>query len=259
MNGKTINGHTFKEIGDLLKAPFNESEIRQRDDTGSFYFPTESFKNRFDAVVGVMNYDYEIKSVSRIESVGSGKKCIIEVCVAITIKSDDGEPVKRCEGIGAAQMIIVSSTGTEKNPNGDVVKAEQNAFKHLCQNVFGMANEQLSDMNDFGKKKGNNVYSSKKNNDYESDISDGEIPKGVIKEKLKITSPFVQRGGNVYGKAASNHSNDCDIVIFQKDLGSITNKMPLQTFIETYSVGTELPLCGTYGKYNGRLQFKYKP
>lgn len=251
----TINGHSPWEIGELMKAPFDPSKIEQRTDNGSYYFSTEAFKERFDEVIGVMNYDYEIKSVTHVESMGTGKKSIVEVQLVITIKDDDGVPVKRCEGVGATPMIIVSATGAERNPNADVVKAEQNAFKHLCQNLFGMANDQLSELNDFGKSKKNNTPNA---NTANSELTQN-LPQGIVTEKLTITGNFHIRGNNVYGKAKTESCDDCDIVIFKKDQGSITSKMTLETFIATYTVGKELSMKGTYGEYQGRVQFRFHP
>lgn len=127
----TINGHSPKEVGELLKAPFDESKIKRRDDNNSVYFPVEVFKERLDEVVGVMNYDYELKSIKRIESVGTGKMSIIEVQVTITIKNDDGVPVKKCEGIGATPMIIVSATGNEKIPTPTLLE-----LSRMLSNIY---------------------------------------------------------------------------------------------------------------------------
>lgn len=257
----TINGHMPYEIGELLKAPFDQSLVKQRTDNKSFYFPTEAFKDRFDEVIGVMNYDYEIKSVRRVESVATGKKSIVEVQLVITIKDDDGIPVKRCEGIGATPMIIVSATGAEKNPNADVVKAEQNAFKHLCQSLFGMANDQLSELNDFGKNERSGGYYSQSQagntaGSYASTTLQG-LPQGIVTEKLKITEGFSLRGNNIYGKAETPNCKDCDIVIFQKEQSAITSRMPIDQFISTYTVGKELSMKGSYGEFKGRTQFRF--
>lgn len=256
----TINGKSYAEIGKLLKAPFDEATAKRRDDNNSVYFPVEVFKDRLDDVVGVMNYDYEVKSITRIESVGSGKKNIIEAQVALTIKNDDGIPVKRCEGVGATPMIIVSATGNEKNPNSDVIRAEQNAFKHLCQNVFGMGAAQLSEMNDFGKGKRNNGNGNRPVESSNANAATLQgLPQGVVAEHLKITGNFVRRGEHIYGKAETKHCKSCDVVIFKKQQDAISKRMSLDTFIATYTVGKELTMYGTYGEYQGKVQFRFHP
>lgn len=245
----TINGHSLAEIGAMLKEPFDPSYFLKRDNDGAYYLPTARFKERFDRVVGIMNYDYELKSVSRHESVAAaGSKPLIEVQITITIKDDDGVPVKKCEGIGVATAIIVSATGKEKNANGDVVIAEQAAFKHLCQNVFDMANDQLAAMNEKNKQQEKNQQTTM------------NAPKGVIYEKLVIKTPFVKRGMNLYADAkGASVDGDVVIVIFGKDIASITARMPEEKFIATYTEGKEITMNGSYGSYNGKMQFRFNP
>ena len=249
----TVNGHSLKEIGELMRAPFDESLFVIRDD-GTQYLPSEHFKNRLDEVVGVMNYDYEIKSISRHESVfATGPKPLIEVQITITIKDDDGVPVKRCEGVGVASAIIVSATGKEKNPNGDVAIAEKAAIKHLCQNVFGMADEQLTQKN--AKNSGNSQKGTSNNT---QSAANNDLPKGIIKEKISITQGFTRRSANLYAKGRSEHCDNFDIVIFGKDIPEITKYMPEEAFINKYPAGSELNMSGSYGDFNGKTQFRFR-
>lgn len=240
----TINGHTLQEIGALMKKPFDESLFCERDN--SMYLPAEHFKNRLDEVIGVMNYDYELKSVRRYESVlAQGPKPLIEVQITITIKDDDGVPVKKCEGIGVTQAIVIKDTGKEKNPNSDVSIAEKNAFKHLCQNVFGMADEQLSQLN------------CAKNKNSASQQASADLPKGNMKEKIYLTKGFSRGGSNLYAKGKTETYQDIDIVIFGRELPGITKYMSESDFISKYTTGSEITLNGNYGMFNGRIQFKF--
>lgn len=244
----TINGHTLQEIGVLMKKPFDENLFAKSEKDQSMYLPTEHFKNRLDEVIGVMNYDYELKSVRRYESVlAQGPKPLIEVQITITIKDDDGVPVKKCDGIGVTPAIVISDTGKEKNPNSDVSIAEKNAFKHLCQNVFGMADEQLSQLNS----------KSAKNKNSDSQQASADLPKGNMKEKIYLTKGFSRGGNNLYAKGKTETYQDIDIVIFGRELPGITKYMSESDFISKYTTGSEITLNGNYGMFNGRIQFKF--
>lgn len=248
--GVTINGHTLREIGGLLSAPFPENAFKQRDTDNSWFLPSEFFKERFDSVIGLMNYDYEIKEIRRCESVSKENgtaKPLIQVTLSVIIKDDEGVTVKKAEGVGVARAIVIKDTGVEKNANSDVAIAEQYAFKHLCQNVFNMANSQLTALNAKEKKIAQPATALPSN-----------IPQGTFKERLTMKENFVKRGNNLYGKASSANHDDIDVVIFGKDLTAITSRMPEEQFIKTYSAGTQLALNGEYGTYNGRVQFKFK-
>lgn len=224
---RTINGKEFEDVFGRLREPFDESLFKDNL-YGYPYLPVEVFRERFDQVVGVCNYDV---TTSHPELVMVGTRPQIILKAAITIRDDNGVVVTTKEAPGGCAVILNSTSGEAVSLKNDEETAAGDAFKRCCK-LFGMATEQLK-----------NLRGNKKS---ESTVDRTEATPTEF-YRITLTSNFARLGkSDGYSASVTVEGSDenMELVIWKAAQEKIAEKIPFETFLQKYIKGKTFSLYG---------------
>lgn len=267
MKKTIINGKAAEQVMQELLTPFDEQDFKRTPDEVYDYLPISVLENRWNQVVGFFNYD---KEVSQPIVAYVNEKPKIFVTMKVTLKDDDGNTVAVKSASGCSSVIIVKSTGNDKNIKSDVAIAESDAFKH-CLKGFGVGLAQLRQRN--GKstgqtgaqQRGQQQTGQKTSGGYAtSDVSD------IVNADIQLTSCFKSYKSYLKADGVDASGEVVSVVIWHDDFDTFggaygTNRQEAQdNFIKRNPQGTVMHgIRGVYQTYNckGRAerQFVFKP
>lgn len=236
---RTINGKTIRQVLQELAEPLPKEAVK-KNEQGFPYVSVDTYRERMDKVVGVLNYDFVISHLETTEYNGKG---LITCVGTLTIRDDNGNSVASKSSSGGTSIIVRNSDGQVVKASNDAKTATQDAFKSCCR-MFGIADGQIRE--ERGKQK--------KNEGKDSKAASGPASESLNAEKfgIKIVGRFRSIGKGFKADVVIKETGEKAVLVCWQDaVAEISKFMDFNRFIEVY-VGKELHI------YAVRSQFSMK-
>lgn len=134
---RTINGKSFKEVQEALKAPFSTVT---KSLSGFDALTIEMVEERLDEVLG-LNYSFVLTKAPELTNLPSdtGDSLFFLMGVGeIQVFDDDGNLVARQAQGGGARVIYIDKTGSPKDPTDNLQAAITDIKKKCAKNGLGV-------------------------------------------------------------------------------------------------------------------------
>lgn len=242
---RTINGKSFKDVVAELSAAFSPNDFKENR-YGFHYLPVETYQQRMDEVVGILNYDF---TTSEPRTCIVGTRPHISLSGTITIRDDNGNAVTSKSACGGCPVIMLSKEAEAASYKNDLESASADVFKRCCKKL-GIAEAQLKQL-----RRGN----SNNTNRNISDVA-GET---VSLHRVKLRETFSTLGKNNSGYSAmvdvEGEREPRKLVIWQPAIDEIEKYIPIAKFVNNYKPNMEFSLYGTlnvWNKNNGQKELQ---
>lgn len=232
MEERTINGKSISQVMTELTAPFPELKY---NNYGYPYLEYETYKERMDTVVGVLNYDFiqHEKSFTKV-----GEKYHISVIGTLTIRDDAGNTVVTKGAIGGTDIILFSGTKEAVKISLDEKTAYDDAFKSCCR-MLGVADKQIRE----ARRK------------IESNATELQQGGPVEVYRVQVTGAFKSVRGGYKAPAVIVETGESIMLVFWKNAVEDVEKLiPFARFIEAYGSESQ----NSFRVYATRNIFTYK-
>lgn len=243
MATRTINGKSFKDIIVALSAVFSPNDFKTNR-YGFHYLPVETYQQRMDEVVGILNYDF---TTSEPHTCIVGTRPHISLSGTITIRDDSGNTVTSKSACGGCPVIMLSKEAEAASYKNDLESASADVFKRCCKKL-GIAEAQLKQL--------------RTSKDTNRDISGGNSGE-VALYRVKLKESFSTLGKNNGGYSAmvdvEGEQEPRKLVIWKSAIEEIEKFIPIAKFVNGYTANKEFSVYGTlsvWERNNGQKELQ---
>lgn len=229
---RTINGKPVDEVMKALLEPLPERELEYKYENQNFpYFPYDSYINRLNSTVGVLNYDY-LCGESKLEFINGSP--FLRKTGTLIIYDDERKVVKMTKAGAGHAVIVANDSGNVTNFNNDENRLDRNLLGNLLK-TLDIGRAQLSEIRE--KKSGKNSSSKQRQQN-----KPATVPKNRAATVSTDTQPESRRYTIIFNRALTAMStgyktevsledgNVCELVIFKEGIASIEKFMPMRDF-----------------------------